>query len=145
MQQRVVFLKNREIPRAEGGINEGRKAVGCCLRPRSVQKANQPQGQFLAYGKLHGVGKDIRIRNVGYLVERLVFSTHLYCNLTIYLEISLTLSVLNGVAGGQLIDNETFTKGTYLMLCSECIECVGIMEVHFVGLLHLGHRLIVCI
>lgn len=51
IQRRVVFLKNREIPRAEGGINEERKAVGCCLRPRSVQKANQPQGQFLAYGK----------------------------------------------------------------------------------------------
>lgn len=82
----MVFLKKREIPRAEGGINEERKAVGCCLRPRSVQKANQPQGQFLAYGKR---------------------------NLTIYLEISLTLSVLNGVAGGQLIDNETFTKGTF--------------------------------
>jgi hypothetical protein len=86
IQRRVVFLKNREIPRAEGGINVERKAVGCCLRPRSVQKANQPQGQFLAYGKR---------------------------NLTIYLEISLTLSVLNGVAGGQLIDNETFTKGAY--------------------------------
>lgn len=28
-------------------------------------------------------------------------------------EISLILSVLNGVAGGQLIDNETFTKGTF--------------------------------
>ena len=55
-----------------------------------VKESYQPDGEFLPNGELHGVGKNIRIGDVGNLVEGLVFTTYLNSNLAVNLEIALS-------------------------------------------------------
>ena len=43
----------------------------------SIQHPHYPQGEFLAYGVLYTVGKDVGVGEVGNLLERLVASAYL--------------------------------------------------------------------
>jgi hypothetical protein len=46
----------------------------------SIQHPRQPQREFLAYGVLYAVGKDVGVGEVGNLLERLVASAYLERN-----------------------------------------------------------------
>ena len=42
----------------------------------SIQHTHYPEGEFLAYGMLYAVGQDVRVGEVGNLIERLVASAY---------------------------------------------------------------------
>ena len=43
----------------------------------SILQSHYPQGEFLAYGVLYAVGKDVGVGEVGNLLERLITSSYL--------------------------------------------------------------------
>lgn len=71
------------------------------------------------------VCQNIRIGNIGYLIEGLIFSSDFNCNLSINLEITLSFAVFYIMAIQQLIYNKTLAYSSNILFCVECVVQVG--------------------
>ena len=70
-------------------------------------------------------------------------SANLYRNLAVNQEVALSLAIFYSMTYRQLIDHKALTLGTYIQIRAQRTEYIGIVYIYLVGLLHLGHRLIV--
>ena len=72
-----------------------------------IDHSYQPDGQFFSYGIFHGIGKNIRIGNIGNLVKGFFDSPHFEYNFAVYSEITCLLGIFYRVALAQLVHYET--------------------------------------
>ena len=83
--------------------------------------------------------------NVGNLVEGLVLSSNFDGDVAVYQVIALCLAIFYCMTYRELIHGETFPQSAYVLLTTKGAEHVGVVDINLVRLLHLRHRLVVCI